>query len=437
MNRRILTILLGLFFICTTLFAQNQNRQQDYNLAKTLESLTSTQRSILFQYGTLEQYGTPETAATFWATHKTVIPQVQENQKKILAQELLANTTLVYEVKKPSQLQALRGVFTTSRILIGIAALVAAYALISILRSYWSRIFAWLFRNLAPLFRIIFSPRLLTYELLILGIIGIWLGADIASVVLRTIVVHIGLFLLWGLLTAVISRNYDLNNYTRTLKYNLDDNSSYITSFFEISIPAFITTGAIIWLHFTTQDPWFSYEVSIPALVGLSTFPLVRWAEKPLSRILFPIQGSDKFEFRRFTAMVVITLIIWGILWNWALLLQPVLETLTLLLILSMIFLSWMKVSNEHLNRYFYIQIITLLYCIASILLGSQFGLVSVLNIGLGGLVFFIVFKYWEIPTLFGWSWKDRKAWGILGMAFLLWVIAQLMLWVPQWFSFI
>jgi hypothetical protein len=38
--------------------------------------------------------------------------------------------------------------------------------------------------------------------------------------------------------------------------------------------------------------------------------------------------------------------------------------------------------------------------------------------------------------VLLGWSWKNKKAWGALGMALLIWGIAVLIRSRPEWFTF-
>jgi hypothetical protein len=81
--------------------------------------------------------------------------------------------------------------------------------------------------------------------------------------------------------------------------------------------------------------------------------------------------------------------------------------------------------------------VITVSFLLAVILTGAQYADIALTWTGLGGLLLFVLIKYWEIPVLLGWSWKNKKAWGALGMAVLIWGIAMLLRNNAEWFVFI
>ena len=105
-SMRIIKIVLFLLTIGQVAFAT------DVALAKILASLSAAQKTLLYQYGTLNTWATPAEADSFWRQHQPELANISSADGKLLATELLANTELVYTIKTPSRLQALRGVFT-------------------------------------------------------------------------------------------------------------------------------------------------------------------------------------------------------------------------------------------------------------------------------------------------------------------------------------
>ncbi|MBV8251331.1 MAG: hypothetical protein JO154_01890 [Chitinophaga sp.] len=408
-------------------------------LAKTLDSLSSTQRALLYQYGTLQSWAGAPVADSFWNSHQSELGRLNKESAALLAQELLHNTDLVYTVKKPSRLQALRGVFTTSRLLYGLAALIGAFAAIQLLGKYLPDFFRWIVRYLSPLFRWLFSPIALTWELLLLGIAGIFLGPYITETYTRTIIIHLGIFYIWSQLTAITTRQYHLKYYSKSIWDSIDNyRLSPWQTFLQVSFPAFATTAGILWVMRATGDKWYPYEVIVPLMIGIYALPPLRRMELLLSRVLFPFaQVNLRLKDQRLAAFVVICLIVWEVMLFLPVIIPEALLVLSVFLLLMLILFSIEDVSNCGMKNFIWLQVITLSFCIAVILVSSQLSMLVLSWAGMGGLLLYVMIKYWELPTLFGWSWKNRnrKAWGALGMAALIWGIATLIRMHPEWFT--
>ncbi|MCW3466199.1 hypothetical protein [Chitinophaga nivalis] len=422
--------------LCLLLLTSQLAVATDARLAKTLEALTPQQRTVLYQYGTLRLYATAAQADSFRLRQQYLLPDLTPEDAATLATELMTNTTLVYSLQQPSRLQALRGVFTASRLLLGLAALVAAYALIHLLYSYWSRCRDWLVRYLSPLFRRLFSPRMLTWQLLLIGIAGIFLGPRIPDIVLRTLLVHAGLFLLWAQLTAITTREYNIRRYMREIKYSLRSGEDPWLAFKTVSLPAIAISAGIAWVMQHCPDPWYPYEVTVPMLAGLFTLPPLRRLEIPLSRVLLPFPHTVADEEQRTAAYVTVSLFIWVGLLFLPVIMMPSLLVLTFLLIIALLLLSIAKLTRCGMRNYSWLQAVTLVFLCSGVLAGAQLGILVLSWMALGGIVLYVLIKYWEIPALLGWSWKDRKALGLLGMAALIWAIAALFRYRPEWFVF-
>ncbi|SEW52855.1 hypothetical protein [Chitinophaga arvensicola] len=427
---RIIKVLLCLLTICQTTMAT------DAALAKILESLTPGQKTILYQYGTLSTYADSTQAAHFWQEHQRELPLLTPQQADVLATELLSNTELVYTMKKPSRLLALRGVFTASRLLLGLAALIGAYALITLLGKYIPGLLKWLIRYFSPAFRWLFSPRMLTWELFIIGAAGVYFGPQIPDLVIRTIVIHAGLFLAWAQLTAVFTCKDLFRHYKEEIMHTFTHADKPFKAFLYVSVPAIITSLAILWVIRECPDSWYRYEVAVPAMIAVFTLPPLRRMERIFSRLIFPFATSQvKVKDQRVGAYVVITLVVWVVM-----LLLPVIPMESLLVLTVFLAGALLLLSIEDLVRcgiknYIWLQLLTLIFLCAAILTGSQLGMLLLAWTGLGGLLVFVLIKYWEIPMLLGWSWKNKKAWGALGMALLIWGIAVLIRSRPEWFA--
>ena len=403
----------------------------DYELAKKLAGLTAPQRIILYQYGTLTSFATPAQADSFLQAHP--VPGITIVEAKELANELLVNSDLVYEVKKPSRLQTLRGIFTASRLLIGLAALLSAFALIYLMRSYWSV----LVRYFTPMFRLLFSPVLLTIQLLTLGAVAVYFGPQIKEAFIRTVVIHIGLFAIWGQLTAIFTRQYFIKDYLDTVLDSFTTENPVKRSFFRVFIPAFVVTALYVWVISICNEGWYLYEVVVPAMIAIYSFPLVRILQKSLSRLAYPFPHNISPDDLQVASCIVVSVLVWIVLLYLPITFAPALIILSGGLSLIMMSIGFFRMYRGGTKNYIYVQIVSFLYLLAVIFAGAQRQLTQLTWIGLGGLFMYVIVKYWEWPTYLGWSWKKRKAWGLLGMALIIWGIAALVRMLPEWFAHI
>ncbi|HWV66444.1 hypothetical protein [Chitinophaga sp.] len=409
----------------------------DAALAKILAALSTEQSTLLYQYGTLNTWATPVEADSFWRVHQPALGAITPEQGKVLATELLNNTTLAYTIKKPSRLQALRGVFTASRLLLGLAALVAAFAAVQLIGRYLPGAWQWLLRHFYPLFRRLFSPQMLSWELLVVALAGIYLGPLIPDLVIRTIVIHVGLVLFWTQLTAILTRRYFAKQYTRIIVESFEDYNTPLEAFLYVSIPALLTSTAVWWVMQVCPDAWYPYEVIVPAMVGVFTLPPLRGMEKALSRLLFPFTHERlRAKDQRAAAYMVISLVVWVALLLLPILLPEALLVLTIFLTGAFLLISIADVIHSGGKNYIWLQLLTLGFLFAVVITGAQLELLLLTWTGMGGLLLYVLIKYWEVPVLLGWSWKNKKAWGALGMALLIWGIAVLIRSRPEWFTF-
>jgi hypothetical protein len=395
----------------------------DYDLAKKLASLNSEQRVVLYQYNTLLTYA-PEKADSFWQVR--AIKGISIEEAQALGHELGTNSELVYEVKQPSRIQTLRGLFTASRLLYGAAGLILAYALVQLIANFWSRIIV----LLAPVLRILFSPILLTLELLVAASAGIYFGVQIEDTFLRTLLLHIAILLIWGQLTALFTREYYIKQYWELVFNSFDDGKPIRDSFFRIFIPAFIVTLLLVWIISQCDDRWYHYEIVLPAMVTICTFPLVRMLEPVLSRLIYPFPCNVSNYDRQRANAVVIGVIVWSIPG----LFTPALMVLSIVLAMVFIGLSYKRVYTTGIKNYVYLQVVSFSFLLALVFAGTQRELTWLTWAGPGFIFLYVLIKYWEWPAMLGVQWKKHRAVGLLGMALLIWGIASLLRILPLWF---
>lgn len=406
----------------------------DNDLARTLSVLSVSQKKLLYQYGTLQSYAGQPVADSFWRQHTQELKEVTPEQATILAKELLANTELVYNVTKPSRLQALRGVFTASRMLIGLAGLIAAYSLVHLLSRYWSRIFSWLYSKLHRLFYRLFSPRMLTWELLALSVAGIWWGVLIGDQTLRTIVLQVSVFTLWAQLTAVATRQDLIRRYLEHVVDHLERRGTTKEAIIAVGLPALGATLALVSLMFRAPEDWYAYEVIVPGMVALFTLPPVIYLHKVLKKMILPFPVDSRRADRLLGVYTAATLVLWIALVFWPPVPPQVLVAVSVLLACLLLPMSVEEVTRCGTPNYIWLQVLTVAWLCACVLAGGQRSILMLNWTGLGGLLLYVIAKYWEVPVLLGYSWKNRKALGSLGMAAIIWVIASLIRWQPQWF---
>lgn len=417
-----------------TIIVSAYAQTRDYDLAQTLSGLSVSQKKLLYQYGTLQTYAGQPVADSFWQQHMPMLKGVNHEEAGILAKELLTNTELVYKVKQPSRLQALRGVFTASRMLIALAGLIAAYSLLQLLSRYWSRIYGWLYSKLYRLFRRLFSPRMLTWELLLLSVAGIYWGGLIGDEMLRTVVLQVSVFTLWAQLTAVATRQDLIKRYLEHVADHLERRSTTKEAIIEVGLPALGATLALGWLMFRVPEDWYAYEVMVPGMVALFTLPPVIYLHKVLKRLVLPFPVESQRADKLLAVYTAATLLLWVVLVSLPAVLPEILIATSAVLACMLLPMSIEEVTRCGTKNYIWLQVLTVGWLCACVLAGGQ-RTIPLLNwIGLGGLLLYVIVKYWEVPVLLGYSWKNRKALGSLGMAVLIWAVASLVRWQPQWF---
>lgn len=417
------------------LLVPNTSQATDYELAKKMAGLSDRQKTVLYQYGTLHTYSDTTAANSYWNTHQAELNKLNKEEANILSADLLANTELVYRSKEPSRLQSLVGIFTAAHLLMGAAALIAIGALLMLLKRFWYKIYHLAMQYLAPVFRLLFSPKILKFQLLLLSLTALFLGPGIEDLMFRTLTLQFGLVLLWTQLTSLTTSSSFYKLYRGILSnHSRDSNAKEIL--LQITMPCAVTVLATWWLMYASKDPWYSFEITVLALVTLYSFPLINWLLPALGKVFLPFPTVGWKKDTALAGYIVLTMILWlGLLFLPVIPIPP-LTTLTLVLILLLLYFSiaeFFSAKSDYKN-YLWVQLTTLLYFCACVLVGSKLGTTLITWSGLAGIFLYVLIKYWELPTLFGWSWEHRKTLGILGMALLIWGIAQFMIFFPEFF---
>lgn len=417
------------------LLIPNTPQETDYALAKTMSGLSDRQKTVLYQYGTLHTYGDTTAANTYWNKHSAELNQLSKEQANILSADLLLNTELVYRSKAPSRLQSLMGIFTAAHLLTGAAALIALCALLLLLKRFWYKIYHFAMQYLAPVFRLLFSPKILKFQLLLLSLTALLLGPGIEDLMFRTLTLQFGLVLLWTQLTSLTTNSSFYKLYRGIFRsHHRDLNVKEVL--LQITMPCAVTVLATGWLLYASKDSWYSFEITVFALVTLYSFPPINWLLPALGKIFLPFPTIGWKKDTALAGYIVLTMILWlGLLFIPVIPISP-LTTLTLVLTFLLLYFSiaeFFSAKSDYKN-YLWVQFSTLLYFCASVLAGSTLGITLITWSGLAGIFLYVLIKYWELPTLFGWSWEHRKTLGILGMALLIWGIAQFMIFFPEFF---
>lgn len=425
---RFLLICLSLCFFASNAFSSDNNL--------TLDSLSGQQKIILYQYGTLKNHATLEQAENYWLKNKQFTERISISVRDSLAQQLLTNVELTFKIKKPSRFRFLDSLFTATGLILSIASLIAAYAVIMLIIRYWKIISAFFIRVFAPLFRILFAPRILTLELLAIACTFIWFGPLLSDVTLRTIIVHIGLFLLWSQLTELTALEF---NFRRCIEKVFDNHSQWVPdrkAFLHICIPFVITALAMFVLTIRSKDQWYHYELVIAALIALYAIPLVYTVIRPLGHLVLP-KTIEINKINHHILPYIATTVILSVVS----LFIPGLHiavplTLGLIAAVCLLVISIKDISGDLISNYLYAQLLAIGFFIGCILAGALYSIHHLSLIGVSFLVLYAIIKYWELPGFWNWYWKDYKAWGLLGMAAFLWLIATAIKYSSAFFTF-
>lgn len=420
-------IVIFLFLFCSGLFAK------EINPTEQIVSLNDTQKKILYEFAVLQKGGADANA--YWKLHKNQFSGVNDTVRNQLANEVYTNSHVVYIPAKDSAVQLWIQTQSMTNWMLYLAAFIAICAIIGLLRNYWGVLLNILIKQFAPLFMFLFSPVILTYELLLIGIACVVGGCFIDEMTLRTVVIHTGFFLLWSQSTALFTRKYLVSKYIFEIKNNFWATDKWETVK-TICLPALIVTGALLFvLYKVPSDVLYNYEIVVSVMAVICALPFWRTLEKYISPILIPFKDTYvERSVYSLAACVLIALFIDGFLiGQHNTVFSYVITALTSLLIISFLILSLKHNFKHNYKNYYYLQLITFLFLSASLFYSFYTHSTEMIWASLLGMSVYIVIKYWEIPTFFI-SWKRSKTvtWGFLGMAVLLWILAKGILYVSE-----
>jgi len=418
-----IVFLIFLFF--TSLFAK------EIHPAQEIVSLNDSQKKILYEFAVLQKSGS--NADVYWQQHKNQFSFINDSVRNQLANEIYANSQVVYIPVKDSAVQLWMQTQSLTNWMLYLAAFIAICAIVGLLRNYWDRLIDILIKQFAPLFRLLFSAILLTYELLLLGIVCVVGGCYIEEMTLRTVVIHIGLFLLWSQSTAIFTRKYLVKKYIFEIRNTFWGSNKWETVK-TICLPAIIVTMALLYLLYKIPgDVLYNYEIVVAAMAVICALPVWRTLDKYIYPILIPYKDTS-IERTIFTlaACVVLALIIDGFfIVQHNPLFSYIIIALTSLLIISFLIISLKENFKRNYKNYYYLQFITILFLVSTLVYSFQIRSGELIWPSLIGTSIYIVIKYWEIPTFYiNWKRNRTSAWGFLGMAVLLWVLAKGILYV-------
>lgn len=414
-----------LFLFCTSLFAKETQP------AEQIVLLNDAQKKILYEFAVLQKSGFDANA--YWLKHKNQFSAIKDSVRNQLANEIYLNSHVIYTPVKDSAVQIWMQTQSLTNWMLYLAAFIAICAIIGLLRNYWNLLIGVLIKQFAPLFRLLFSAILLTYELLLIGVVCIIYGCYLEEMALRTVVIHIGLFLLWSQSTAIFTRKYLVEKYIFQIRDDFWGNNKWQTVK-TICFPAIIVTVALLYvLYKVPGDTLYNYEIVVSGMAAICALPFWRILEKYISPILIPYQDTAvERSIYSLAACVVLALLMGGFfISQHNPLFSYVIIALTSLLIISFLLLSLKDNFKYNYKNYYYLQFVTILFLSAVLFYSFYIHSGEMIWASLIGTSIYVIIKYWEIPTFFI-SWKKSKTatWGFLGMAVLLWLLAKGILYV-------
>lgn len=403
------------------------------SIAAHLSSLNDKQQNILYEFEILKTNGF--STEQFWLKNKNQFPELNIALRDELARQVFVNSHVVYSPPKDSAVQFWMQTQLLTNWMFYLSAFIAICALIALFKKYWSLLIEVLVKNLAPLFRFLFSPVLLTYELFLIGAACIIYGCLVEEFVLRTVIIHLGLFLLWSQSTAVFTREYWVKKYVLEI-----ENKFWGTDPWEtvktICLPAVIVTLAVVYvLYKVPADVFYNYEIVVSGIAAVYALPFWRSLEQYLYPVLFPWKSDYRTRsLDSLAACTVIALVITVLLvCQWNAVFYNVIAALLSLLLLSFLILS-LKANFKHsYNNYYYLQFLTVLFLAVVFLYGFYIRLNEIIWFLLIAASVFVILKYFEVFSFFS-GWKRGKAWAwkLLGLAGLLWLLGKGLLCVSK-----
>ncbi|QLC67999.1 hypothetical protein LPB248_08430 [Flavobacterium sp. LPB0248] len=404
------------------------------SIAIHLSVLNDKQKNVLYEFEAIKSNGF--NTDQFWKAHKNEFPSLSDNLRDELAKEVFLNSDIVYAPQKDSTVQLWMQTKLLTNWMFYLSAFIAICAIVALFKRYWRLLIQFLIRHIAPVLKILFSAVLLTLELLLIGAACIIYGCMVEEFVLRTIVIHLGLFLLWSQSTALFTKEYWIKKYVYEIENNFWGKDSWET-IKTICFPAFIVTIAILYvLYKVPTDAFYNYEVVLSGIAAVYALPFWRSLEKYIYPVLFPFYKENYRErsinsLAACTVVAIVVTILFVLQEN--LIFSNIISALLSLLILSFLILSLKMNHKRSLRNYYFIQFVTFLFFSAVFMYGFYFQLNEVIWFAIIGSTIFVIVKYMEAFSFFS-DWKRGKgwAWKLLGLALLLWVMGKGILYVSK-----
>lgn len=420
------------FFVLFLLFAfrlyANDPVITQNKIAVQVSSLNNSQKAILYEYAVLKKHNA--NAERYWELYKKDFADMNDSVRDQLAVEIYTHTKLSYKPDENFSTDTSLKVQLLSNWMFYLAALIAVLALIQLFKNYWSWIIQVLIKRLAPIFKLLFSPILLTYEMLLAGGVCIYFGCFMEEFVSRTIVIHIGIFLLWSQSTAILTQKYLAEKYIFDIPVNFWGNDSWKT-LKTISIPAFIIVGALVYVIVNRpNEVFYIYELVAAVIASVYTLPFWRSIEKYLSRLLFPFKDNlverSIYTLASVTVLALLAAVLFVFNFSNNIYFAQIIVALVSLLSISFLILSFKWFYRRDYRNYYYVQFVTFAYLLIALYYGFYVRSIEIIWTPLLCLSFFVIIKYWEIITsYFYWKNSKTKIWGFLGMSVLLWVLGK------------
>ncbi|WP_427872028.1 hypothetical protein [Flavobacterium sp. MMS24-S5] len=200
-------ILLLFLLCCLGTYANTPSE----NIVSHLSTLNEKQKKTLYEFEVLKKNGFK--TDQFWEENKKLFPEFDSKTRDELAQQIFENSKVIYEPQKNSRVQIWMQTQLFTNWMFYLSAFIAICAVIALFKKYWSLWIGFLLKRLEPVLRYLFSPLLLTLELLIVGLACIFYAVSVEDFVVRTVIIHLGLFLLWSQSTALFTREYWVKKY--------------------------------------------------------------------------------------------------------------------------------------------------------------------------------------------------------------------------------
>lgn len=428
-------IVLFLLFFCVTVYAKTE----PVGIVSQVVLFDDSQKNVLYEFAVLQKNGSD--ANTYWEKHKDLFPVLNDSLRDEMANEVFVNSQVLYTPIKKTPIELWVKAQSVTNWMLYLAAFIAICGIMGLLRNYWSLIIKVLMKQFEPLFKVLFSEVLLTYELLLIGIVCVFIGCNVEDMVLRTVLIHVGFCLLWSQSTALFTKEYLVRRYIYEVQSNFWEKNKWKVVK-TICFPAIIVTIAILYvLYKVPEDKLYYYELVVVSLAAIYAFPVWRSIEKYIYPVLIPYKDARivRSIYSLATCTVLALFIDIVFLWQSGIVLSYFITALTSLLVVSFLILSLRANYKYNYKNYIYLQFVAVFFFLSILLYSFYNKSLEMIWVSLIGVCMFMIIKYWEIVmSYFSWNSRNRKwAWGFLGMAVLLWILAKGILFILQQYLYV